>query len=98
MFPDTLLAWLLDGDPAIRWQTWRDLLGEPPEAYEPDRARVSLTEGWGARLLARQIGPEPGRTRFTPRSGLRPPTRCCCCAAWACGQKILKRGRAVSCC
>ena len=47
---DTHLAWLLDGDPAIRWQTRRDLLDEPPEAYEPDHARVA-TEGWAARLL-----------------------------------------------
>ncbi len=50
---DPILTWLLDGDPAIRWQTRRDLLDEPPEAYEPDRARVT-TEGWGGRLLARQ--------------------------------------------
>ncbi len=53
MSTDTHLVWLLNGDPAIRWQTRRDLLGEPPEAYEPDRARVA-TEGWGARLLGRQ--------------------------------------------
>ena len=50
---DTPLAWLLDGDPAIRWQTRRELLSEPPEACEPDRTRVA-TEGWGARLLALQ--------------------------------------------
>jgi len=53
MSTDIRVAWLLDGDPAIRWQTRRDLLDEPPEAYEPDRARVA-TEGWGARLLALQ--------------------------------------------
>lgn len=46
-------AWLLEGDPAIRWQTRRDLLDAPPAAYEPDRARVA-SEGWGAALLARQ--------------------------------------------
>ena len=53
MSTNTVLAWLLDGDPAIRWQVRRDLLDEPPEAYEPERARVT-TEGWGARLLAVQ--------------------------------------------
>jgi hypothetical protein len=53
MNTDTVLAWLLDGDPAIRWQVRRDLLGEPPEAYEGERARVA-TEGWGAQLLALQ--------------------------------------------
>ena len=53
MSTNPILPWLLDGDPAIRWQARRDLLDEPPEAYEPDRARVA-TEGWGAQLLARQ--------------------------------------------
>ncbi len=45
--------WLLEGDPAIRWQTRRDLLDEPLAAYEPDRAQVAK-DGWGAALLARQ--------------------------------------------
>ncbi|GIT81223.1 hypothetical protein LLS1_28920 [Leifsonia sp. LS1] len=46
-------AWLLDGDPAIRWQTRRDLLGEPPSAWAEDRASVERT-GWGAALLDAQ--------------------------------------------
>lgn len=50
---DPTLSWLMEGDPAIRWQVRRDLLHEPPQAYEEDRARVA-TEGWGAQLLARQ--------------------------------------------
>lgn len=45
-----LLDWLLDGDPAIRWQTLRDLADAPPEVVDAERARV-LDEGWGARLL-----------------------------------------------
>lgn len=45
---DFIFVWLLDGDPAIRWQTRRDLLGEPPEAYESDRGYVA-SEGWRAR-------------------------------------------------
>ncbi|MFI5612174.1 squalene cyclase [Amycolatopsis sp. NPDC051903] len=48
-----LLAWLLDSDPALRWQVERDLAGEPPEVWEATRARVA-TEGFGARLLALQ--------------------------------------------
>jgi hypothetical protein len=43
--------WLLDGDPAIRWQVLRDLTGAPAEQVAAERARVE-TEGWGARLLA----------------------------------------------
>jgi hypothetical protein len=45
--------WLLDSDPAIRWQVLRDLLDAPAEEVEAARARVA-TEGWGARLLALQ--------------------------------------------
>lgn len=43
--------WLLDSDPALRWQVLRDLDGAPPEVFAAERARVA-TEGWGARLLA----------------------------------------------
>ncbi|HEY6384915.1 MAG TPA: hypothetical protein VIX91_04450 [Candidatus Acidoferrum sp.] len=47
------MKWLLDSDPAIRWQVMRDLTCEAPEAIAAERARVA-TEGWGAHLLARQ--------------------------------------------
>src|SRR5215831_9338297 len=47
------LKWLLDSDPAIRWQVMRDLTGEAPKKIAAERARVA-TEGWGARLLAAQ--------------------------------------------
>ena len=43
--------WLLDSDPAIRWQAMRDLTDAPADQVAAERARVS-TEGWGARLLA----------------------------------------------
>lgn len=49
----TVLDWLLDSDPAIRWQVLRDLAGAPAEIFSAERARVA-TEGWGARLLALQ--------------------------------------------
>ena len=42
--------WLLDGDPAIRWQVLRDLTEAPPDQVAAERARVE-TEGWGARLV-----------------------------------------------
>lgn len=47
------LEWLLDGDPAIRWQTLRDLVGASERAVERERGEVAR-DGWGARLLARQ--------------------------------------------
>jgi hypothetical protein len=49
----TVLDWLLDSDPAIRWQTLRDLAAAPAAIVAAERARVA-TEGWGARVLALQ--------------------------------------------
>lgn len=48
-----LLEWLLDSDPALRWQVERDLAGAPDDVWQATRARVA-TEGFGARLLALQ--------------------------------------------
>ncbi|HEY3711685.1 MAG TPA: squalene cyclase [Amycolatopsis sp.] len=48
-----MTEWLLDSDPALRWQVERDLHHEPPEVWEATRARVA-TEGFGTRLLALQ--------------------------------------------
>jgi hypothetical protein len=50
---DALLVWLLDSDPALRWQVERDLAGAPPDVWNATRERVA-TEGLGARLLALQ--------------------------------------------
>jgi hypothetical protein len=49
----TVLDWLLDSDPAIRWQVLRDLVPAPADVVSAERARVA-NEGWGARLLALQ--------------------------------------------
>jgi len=49
-----ILEWLLESDPAIRWQVMRDLTHGPAEVVAAERARVA-TEGWGARLLALQV-------------------------------------------
>jgi hypothetical protein len=53
VLPGHLLGWLLDSDPALRWQVERDLAGEPDAVWQATRARVA-TEGFGARLLALQ--------------------------------------------
>ena len=45
------IDWLLDSEPAIRWQAMRDLTDAPADQVAAERARVA-TEGWGARLLA----------------------------------------------
>jgi hypothetical protein len=49
----TATDWLLDADPAIRWQTLRDLTDAPADEVAAERARVAV-EGWGAQLLALQ--------------------------------------------
>jgi hypothetical protein len=46
-----VIEWLLEGDPAIRWQVLRDLTDASAEEVAAERARVEQ-EGWGARLLA----------------------------------------------
>ena len=47
----SVIDWLLDGDPAIRWQVLRDLTNAPAGETAAERARVEH-DGWGARLLA----------------------------------------------
>ena len=42
--------WLLDADPAIRWQVMRDITHERADVVAAERARLA-TEGWGAELL-----------------------------------------------
>jgi len=49
----TVIDWLLDSDPAIRWQVMRDLNGASKGEVAAERARVAI-EGFGARLLALQ--------------------------------------------
>ena len=71
--------WLLDSDPAIRWQVMRDLLDAPREQVAAERARVEA-EGWGARLLAMRDADGqwdggacfPKRVADDWRAGIRP--------------------------
>jgi hypothetical protein len=51
--PGPAIDWLLDSDPAIRWQVKRDLLGAPESEWRAERAEVETT-GWGARLLSHE--------------------------------------------
>lgn len=50
---DDTIAWLLEVDPAIRWQVMRDLLDEPQDVWEKERART-VTEGSAAEMLSRR--------------------------------------------
>lgn len=48
-----VMQWMLDIDPALRWEVERDLLDEPEPVWQATRERVA-TEGMGALLLAHQ--------------------------------------------
>jgi len=63
----SVIQWLLEGDPAIRWQTLRDLTNANADAVELTRQQIA-TKGWGAKLLSIQ---EPsgqwGRGIYSPK-------------------------------
>ena len=69
---DRLIQWLLDGDPAIRWQTLRDLVGASTPTVERERNKITRL-GWGARLLARQDSEGMWARGKSPESGLYSP-------------------------
>jgi len=45
-----VIDWLLDVDPAIRFQTMRDLHCLSPKDTDPERERI-VSEGWAKSLL-----------------------------------------------
>ena len=53
-----IVEWLLQGDPAIRWQVMRDLLVTPDAEVSSERQRIAH-QGWGARLL--EVQDDDGR-------------------------------------
>ena len=53
MSETSVTRWLLDGDPAIRWQVMRDLTHERDDVIAMEQSRVA-SEGWGRALLDRQ--------------------------------------------
>ena len=49
----SVIQWLLNSDPSIRWQVMRDFTEGPDEVVAGERSRVA-SEGWGAQLLGQQ--------------------------------------------
>jgi hypothetical protein len=49
----SVVDWLLQGDPGIRWQVLRDLTDAPAADVAAERAKVA-TVGWGAEVLEAQ--------------------------------------------
>jgi len=60
------IAWLLDSDPAIRWQAMRDLTSASPTEIAAERSRVPR-EGIGAKILACQGSDGSWHRADTPR-------------------------------
>lgn len=69
---DATIQWLLDGDPAIRWQALRDLVDVSAAAIEHERSEVAF-HGWGARLLAAQESVGAWASEQSPDGGLYNP-------------------------
>src|SRR5262249_51774026 len=61
---DQVVEWLLEGDPAIRWQVQRDLLDEPPEVWEAERHRT-VDKGWVAEMLTHRRASAWPKGRWT---------------------------------
>jgi hypothetical protein len=68
----SVIEWLLDSDPSIRWQAMRDLNLAPAAECAAERAKIA-TNGWGATLLAAQSedGTWPGNPRIPEYPTLR---------------------------
>ncbi|MGF1616540.1 MAG: hypothetical protein ACFCU2_01850 [Acidimicrobiia bacterium] len=65
-----LIEWLLESDPAIRWQVMGHLTGQPVDTVDAERTRVA-NEGWGARLIALQERRTLGRRHLSTGLGRR---------------------------
>ena len=93
---DGAIHWLLDGDPAIRWQTLRDLVAADKLTIERERRRVAC-DGWGVVCSPGRIPRAPGlagdlRTAGSTRlSGSQRHTPCCCSATSDCQSTTRRR-------
>lgn len=75
MTDPTLIDWLLQGDPSIRWRVLRHLLDADPAEVEAERRHMA-TQGWARRLLDEQassgmwsedLGPHSHRGLYMPK-------------------------------
>ena len=78
---DSVLDWLLDSDPSIRWQVLQDLVDA--DDVDAERARVA-DEGWGRRLLDEQRQTGNGAMEKRTRTGGRTctPSSTCVISVW----------------
>lgn len=69
---DDVTTWLLDADPAIRWQVLRDLTDAPADEVSAERARITGT-GWGKAILDLQKDGQWAGGACFPNRDWRPP-------------------------
>ena len=68
----SVIEWLLDSDPSIRWQVMRDLSGEPAGDVAAERAKVATEDGGAAARppgRGRSVGPGCASRRRERRLG-----------------------------
>ena len=70
MIQDALRDWLLEGDPAVSWQTLRDVVGASEAEQQVQRSRIPA-EGWGAKVLSWQLPSGDWGGRDTPDDAWR---------------------------
>jgi hypothetical protein len=73
-----LISWLLDSDPAIRWQVMRDLTAAPADEVADERGRVA-TEGWVRSCSPCREVTASGEVRHGTAGGTQRCTCSCCC-------------------
>lgn len=97
---EEVVDWLLDGDPSIRWQALRDLVGAPAARVAEERARVGggVPASWRCRIpRGRGRAASPATAVCTRPSGHPRPIRCSSCATSGFRRPIRTRpGRARS--
>src|SRR6202011_3271166 len=75
----SVIEWLLDLDPSIRWRVMRDLIAESDATVARERSRVAA-EGWGLACWTFKGRMAIGAARRSYRTPGSPPrTRSSCC-------------------
>ena len=87
----SIIEWLLDSDPSIRWQVMRDLIDASDEEVAAERAKVA-TEGW-ARGCSPYKGPTArGPARRSTTGGTPRCMSCHCFENWVSIPRAMRRG------
>ena len=64
-----LINWLLAGDPAVRYQLFKDILKADAETIAAERKQITLT-GWEKPYSTGRMNQEPGQMPYIHPNGL----------------------------